>query len=304
MLLISFFSFSNVNAAQVEGCIDSGTSLKNYAKLGYNYVGATGKYYSIAAGALDNNQLNVEFCTDINESTEQSGTATVGFSIDFCTNLSIKDNNIVFSPKNGNYIDYLGWAGYNVYLTSADWSAATCYRAFVRLKMNYYNNVGTSVSTMFTQYSDTDSDFQFTNKDSWSGMLSFYDVIYYNEDDYNKALLSFKGDNASVETNDKLDDVTGAIGDTNDKLDDMLNTDADASVNPDDSKYDDYESAEGDLKDKVGQADLTNLSIGIDSKSSSWIWDTLTNFINANSIVFSMYIAILSIGVIKLALGR
>lgn len=106
------------------------------------------------------------------------------------------------------------------------------------------------------------------------------------------------------DTNEKLDDVTGAIGDTNEKLDDMINADADASVNPDDSKYNDYESAEGDLKDKVRQADLTNLSIGIDSKSSSWIWDNLTNFINANSIVFSMYIAILSIGVIKLALGR
>lgn len=91
---------------------------------------------------------------------------------------------------------------------------------------------------------------------------------------------------------------------TNDKLDDMLNADADASVNPDDSKYDDYESAEGSLKDKVNQADLSNLSIGIDSNSSKWIWETLTSLLQSHSAIFGMVIAILSIGIIKLALGR
>lgn len=106
------------------------------------------------------------------------------------------------------------------------------------------------------------------------------------------------------DTNDKLDNVEGAIGETNDKIDDMINADSSATESPDDSGYDDYESAEGDLKDKVNQADLTNLSIGIDSKSSTWVWDTLTRLIQSSSAVFSMIISILSIGVIKLALGR
>ncbi|MBE6148634.1 MAG: hypothetical protein E7167_04015 [Firmicutes bacterium] len=91
---------------------------------------------------------------------------------------------------------------------------------------------------------------------------------------------------------------------TNDKLDDMLNADADASVNPDDSKYDDYESAENSLKDKVNHADLSNLSIGIDSNSSRWVWETLTSLLQSHSAIFGMVIAILSIGIIKLALGR
>ena len=105
-------------------------------------------------------------------------------------------------------------------------------------------------------------------------------------------------------TNDKLDDIGGAIQDTNDKLDDMINADANVSEIPDDDNFNDYESAENNLKDKVNQADLSNLTIGIDSKSSSWVWDTLTRLLKSSSSVFSMIISILSIGVIKLALGR
>lgn len=91
---------------------------------------------------------------------------------------------------------------------------------------------------------------------------------------------------------------------TNDKLDDMLNADAEPSVKPDDEKYNDYESAEGDLLDKVNQADLTDLSIGIDANTSKWLWETLTDLLQSHSAIFGMVIAILSIGIIKLALGR
>lgn len=73
---------------------------------------------------------------------------------------------------------------------------------------------------------------------------------------------------------------------------------------PDDSKYQDYNNTENDLKDKVNQADMSVISIGIDSNSSVFVWDTLTRIIQSNSIVFGMFIAILSIGIIKLALGR
>lgn len=93
---------------------------------------------------------------------------------------------------------------------------------------------------------------------------------------------------------------------TNEKLDGILNGDISNEDKelPDDSKYDEYENAESDLKENINKADLSNLSIGIDAKSSSWVWDTLTNLIQAHTLVFGMFIAILSIGVIKLALGR
>ncbi len=73
---------------------------------------------------------------------------------------------------------------------------------------------------------------------------------------------------------------------------------------PDDSKYQDYTDTENSLKDKVNEADMSVISIGIDSNSSSFVWDTLTRLIQSHSVIFGMFIAILSIGIIKLALGR
>lgn len=73
---------------------------------------------------------------------------------------------------------------------------------------------------------------------------------------------------------------------------------------PSKGSFEDFKSAEKNLTDKVKEADTSVLSIGIDSTSSSWVWDTLTSLIKSNTIIFGMFIAILSIGVIKLGLGR
>jgi len=125
------------------------------------------------------------------------------------------------------------------------------------------------------------------------------------------AFMGFTYTNHGIDFSSNFQDIEDGIGDmvdqqeqTNEKLDELINTDSPPSDTPDDSQYDDYESAEGDLKDKVNQADLSNLSIGIDSSSSQWVWDTLTDLLQSHSAIFGMVIAILSIGIIKLALGR
>lgn len=93
---------------------------------------------------------------------------------------------------------------------------------------------------------------------------------------------------------------------TNDKLDEI--TDMDISEEdkelPDDSSYQDYTDAEGDLIDKVNSADMDSLDIAIDTDTSNFIWDTITDLFNSHPMIMSTIIALLSIGVIKLALGR
>lgn len=86
----------------------------------------------------------------------------------------------------------------------------------------------------------------------------------------------------------------------------ILNTDISDNDKhlPSKGSFEDFKSAEKKLTDKVKEADTSVLSIGIDSTSSSWVWDTLTSLIKSNTIIFGMFIAILSIGVIKLGLGR
>ncbi len=107
-------------------------------------------------------------------------------------------------------------------------------------------------------------------------------------------------------TNSKLDDANKKQDETNKKLDDMNNADISAQdkEQPDSSKYDDFKDTEDSLIDMTKQADMGSIDIGIDGNSSSFIWDTLTSFIQSHSAVFGMFIAILSIGIIKLALGR
>lgn len=93
---------------------------------------------------------------------------------------------------------------------------------------------------------------------------------------------------------------------TNDKLDEIQNSDIsdrDKEM-PDDSSYHDYSSTQDEILDMTSEADLSILDVGLDAKSSSWVWDTLTRLLQSNSVIFGTIIAILSIGVIKLVLGR
>ena len=93
---------------------------------------------------------------------------------------------------------------------------------------------------------------------------------------------------------------------TNDKLDDITDMDIPDSSKEDldDSSFQDYSDAESDLMDSVGEADLSNVDIAIDSDSSNFIWDTITDIFQSHPLIMSTVIAILSIGIIKLALGR
>lgn len=103
-----------------------------------------------------------------------------------------------------------------------------------------------------------------------------------------------------------LNDIKTKQDETNSKLDDIKDMDApdSAKTKPDDSDYQDYEKAQGDLTDKISDIPTDTLEIGIDANSSNFIFDTMNKFINAHPAVFSMFIAILSIGIIKLGLGR
>lgn len=108
------------------------------------------------------------------------------------------------------------------------------------------------------------------------------------------------------ETNQKLDELGNKQDETNNKLDeikDMDISDEDKEL-PNDDAYQDYTEAEDDLLDKVNEADMDALEIAIDEDSSNFVWDTLTDLITSHTLIFGTVIAILSIGIIKLALGR
>jgi len=161
--------------------------------------------------------------------------------------------------------------------------------------------------------------FNFTTKDTTTGSWNYYGYIYTShgsqapsaEEIKNALSGSFNQVNSNINNatnsiNQNIDSMKEQQQETNNKLDEMNNADLDDKDKelPDDSKYQDYESSENDLKDKVNQADLSKLEIGIDEKSSLFVWDTMTRLIQSHSVVFGMFISILTVGIIKLALGR
>lgn len=72
----------------------------------------------------------------------------------------------------------------------------------------------------------------------------------------------------------------------------------------DKTEYNNYKSKEDNLMNTANQADLSNLNIGIDTNASSSIWQIITRIIQSNAKIFTLFISILSIGIIKIALAR
>lgn len=109
-----------------------------------------------------------------------------------------------------------------------------------------------------------------------------------------------------TELENKIDAMRSEQEETNNKLDDIINADIPDSSKEDldDSSYQDYQDAEDALIDSIGEADLSSVDIAIDNDSSNFIWDTITDIFQSHPLIMSTVIAILSIGIIKLALGR
>ncbi len=133
-------------------------------------------------------------------------------------------------------------------------------------------------------------------------------IVIYQNDDASIQLIDFAVDSSGYVnpmnySNQTLINQNSQIINQNNEI---LNTDISDNDKhlPSKGSFEDFKSAEKKLTDKVKEADTSVLSIGIDSTSSSWVWDTLTSLIKSNTIIFGMFIAILSIGVIKLGLGR
>lgn len=93
---------------------------------------------------------------------------------------------------------------------------------------------------------------------------------------------------------------------TNNKIDEIQNSDisSESKESPNTDQYDDYQDAENSLFDKMEQADTSNLNVAIDGNSANFVWDTITRFYNSNALLMNFLISILSIGIIKMALGR
>lgn len=106
--------------------------------------------------------------------------------------------------------------------------------------------------------------------------------------------------------NANTDRVVNAQNATTNAINDMNNRDLSSSDKTpvDSSEYNSMHNKEEQLFDKMNSADINSLNVAIDTNSSNWVWNTMVAFFGANSLINGFIISILSIGIIKMALGR
>ena len=202
------------------------------------------------------------------------------------------------------YRDYIRNINYNhtPYTCSYTNSSYTGYVVIINWQTYIDSESGGSFDGYFTVYQDVNMSVQLidfvVNSNNYvsADNYSSQSLINQNSQIINQNNTIINQNNQQLqeqqETNDKLDNIT-----------DMDIPDS-SKEDLDDSSYQDYQGAESDLMDSVGEADLSSVDIAIDGDSSNFIWDTITEIFQSHPLIMSTVIAILSIGIIKLALGR
>lgn len=221
LVMTLFFSLTDLDAAIVSGCIDSGTSLKGKAKIGSKFVGSN-YYYSFTDNSYQESVPDINFCTDRLTDADppnNTGTISVNFTVDYCINGPNPELNIWSSIYNN--VDYTYSLGYSMHLGSESWTYSPCYRSFISLKMNYHTNASVSSDLVFTQLTISGVKFGMFANFGYSPILRYTDLVYFNSADYNAALVEAKKIGQGQQTNNQLEDLNKNQDQTNSKLDDL-----------------------------------------------------------------------------------
>lgn len=221
LVITLFFSLTDLDAARVSGCIDSGTSLKGKVKIGSKLVGSN-YYYSFSDNTYQESTPVINFCTDTLTSAdppENTGTISINYTVDYCINGDNPILNIWSSYFNN--VDYTYSLGYSMHLGEESWTYSPCFRSFISLKMNYVTSASVSSDLSSTTLSISGVKFGMYANFGYSAILRYTDLVYYNSTDYNAALIEAKKIGQSQQTNNKLNDLNNKQDQTNGKLEDL-----------------------------------------------------------------------------------
>lgn len=294
IFIFSLFFISEVKAATIEDYMEFGY----YSNIGGKTFDNINQYYVINNGV--STTLTSKLVFDIYESIEYTPDKQdyFYFTLDYCSTGDSTIYDVYSTYENKIY----GIFNTNQNCNSSRGTTGKIFKMFVKLKLSYIDTFDTDLkySLYFTP------SWGLNNKIGYNVFLRFLDMQVMTYDSFVDLYNQYSDKDLQHETNDKLEGIQGEQQETNDKLDeitDMDISDQDKEI-PDDSSYQDYTEAEGDLMDKVNEADMDSLDIAIDTNSSNFVWNTITDIFNSHPMIMSTIIAILSIGIIKLALGR
>ena len=203
-----------------------------------------------------------------------------------------------------SYIGYIRNISYNhtPYTCSYNSSSYTGYVVLINFQTYIGSESGGSFDGYFTVYQDVNASIQLidfvVNSNNYVSADNYASQSLINQ---NSQIIN---QNTTIinQNNQQLQEQQ----ETNDKLNDITNMDIPESSKEelDDSSYQDYRDVEDSLFDSINDTDLSVLDVAVDGDSSNFIWDTITDILQSHPLIMSTVLAILSIGIIKLALGR
>lgn len=151
------------------------------------------------------------------------------------------------------------------------------------------NSAGLTVTGLQSDIGFASSRF-FPLQDQYSYIYS----TYFEIPDYNQ-LIQEEQNQILDEQNGLLEDILGEF---------QSSGESDLTTLPGEA-LEDYNKAESDLVDDYNPDDLENdLDIDFDNSSLEFVWDLVDDFITADNTVFTLFVSILSLGIIALILGR
>lgn len=231
-LLLFLLITENVYAFTDDGYVESGDSVKGTFKIGSNNIGSS--YYFIDTQQINQAGLDGSFdtITKLNLGNNPYGTynGIFHFYVDYCVT-GVYYNFSIYSTY-FNFVDYTYNLGSSVYLDEGDWARATCYRSFIRLRLNYSQTIPLDNGGKYhiTNYSNT---FAFGNQNSYGILLRYTDLVYLNESDYSSMLTSIKTNtnsqtiisqnNTIISQNNEIDQSIDSVKDSVDDLNDSIN---------------------------------------------------------------------------------
>lgn len=284
--LLLTFLIKNVNAATLE---DKITFIPSISTIGGKKFDDINAYYILNAGQSETLSASLKF--DIKDTTNLSvfpdEQKYYYMTLNYCTtgNASFID---IYSSYDNKIFDIVNTG---VKCKASAGTDGDIYIMFVQMKLSFFDDddSGAYAYRLYFQPS-----FGLKNDYGYPFYIRYLDARILSYDAFLKNYKEYDSISKQVEIINQNDIIINSDISDNDK---QL---------PSKGSFEDFKEAEKNLTDyaHLSDTDTSILSIGIDSTSSSWVWDTLTSLIKSNTIIFGMFIAILSIGVIKLGLGR
>ena len=289
-IVIVFSIFLFVDSVQAKGTdmnitLNGDSSRLTYFSGGRNVTMAVYSNGVVSSIADTPSFGYAQFCTD--------ATITSNYSVhpDYLSNINIIDTGVPCT--NGGINNGQATVQYVTFSTPS-WSCsvqgANCVYGF---SLVFYQETSSNYYLMSAAFTDEPVDI-----DTSSGTIINQNQTIINQ---NQDII-----NQNEHNNQQNDRIIGEQEETNQTLDEIKDMDISEEDKelPDDTEFNNYQDAEDDLMEKVEDADMSVLDVAIDVDSSNFVWETLTDLIQSHTLIFGTVIAILSIGIIKLALGR